>query len=115
MHELSLVASLFEVVERHVREHKDARVTRLRLKVGTMSGIVPDLLESAFDAYKKGTNAEAATLEIAIVPVKARCRACRRVFRPDPGSFNCPHCGSDRWTMLEGTDFVLDKIEIEIE
>jgi hydrogenase nickel incorporation protein HypA/HybF len=114
MHELSLVASLFEIVDRHVRERKALRVTRLRLKVGRLSGVVPDLLESAFDAYKKGTKAETARLEIAIVPVKARCRACRRVFRPEGDSFRCPHCGSDRWTMLEGADFVLEKIEIEI-
>lgn len=113
MHELSLVASLFEIIERQTREHRAAKIIGVRVSVGRMSGIVPELLESAFEAYKKGTRAETAKLEIVIVPVKSRCRRCRRVFRPDTDAFHCPHCGSDRWTMIEGTDIVLDKIEIE--
>ena len=114
MHELSLVASLFETIERHAREHKAARVTRVRLKIGRLSGVVPELVETAFEAYKKGTLAAYAELEIVIVPVKSRCRACRRIFRPEGDSFRCPHCGSERWTMLEGTDLILEKLELEI-
>lgn len=114
MHELSLVANLFEIIERHTREQRAAKVTGVRVKVGRLSGIVPDLLETAFDTYKAGTPAAEAKLEIVIVPVKARCRTCRRIFRPEGQSFLCPHCGSSRWKMLEGTDLILDKIEIEI-
>ena len=114
MHELSLVANLFDVIERHVKEHKPKAVTRVRVQLGRMSGVVPELFETAFDTYKKGTLAEDAELEIVVVPVKARCRSCRRIFRPTPDAFRCPHCDSDRWKLLEGTDIVLDKIEIEI-
>jgi hydrogenase nickel incorporation protein HypA/HybF len=114
MHELSLVANLFEIIERHAKDQKPKAVTRVRIKVGRMSGVVPELLETAFDAYKKGTLAEDARLEIVHVPVKARCRSCRRIFRPVPDDFACPHCGSDRWKLLEGTDLVLEKIELEI-
>jgi hydrogenase nickel incorporation protein HypA/HybF len=114
MHELSLVASLFDVIECHVKEQNPKAVTRVRVQLGRMSGVVPELFETAFDTYKKGTLAEDAELEIVVVPVKARCRSCRRIFRPAPDAYSCPHCGSDRWKLLEGTDIVLEKIEIEI-
>ena len=114
MHELSLVANLFEIIERHAQDQKAKAVTRVRVKLGRMSGVVPELFETAFDAYKKGTWADQAELEIVVVPVKSRCRSCRRIFRPDPDAFKCPHCGSDRWKLLEGTDIVLESLEIEI-
>jgi hydrogenase nickel incorporation protein HypA/HybF len=114
MHELSLVASLFEIIEHHAREQKAQAVTRVRVRVGRMSGVVPELFETAFDTYKKGTLAEEARLEFQLVPVKARCRSCRRIFRPVPDAFDCPHCGSRRWKLLEGTDLVLEKLELQV-
>ena len=50
MHELSLVASVFEVLEAEARRHAADRVTRVVLRVGVLAGAVPELLESAFDA-----------------------------------------------------------------
>ena len=55
MHELSIIASLFEVLEEKAREARALRITSVKLRVGRLSGVVPELLESAFDAYGKGT------------------------------------------------------------
>ncbi len=76
MHELSIIAGLFETLLDQARAHNAREITRVRLKVGLLSGIVPELLESAFDMYKKGTLAEKADLDIEIVPLSIRCRAC---------------------------------------
>jgi len=55
MHELSLVTGLFEILEEKARDEKALRVTAVTLRVGRLSGVVPELLETAFDTFKKGT------------------------------------------------------------
>ena len=113
MHELSLIASVFEVLEEKAREHGAARVTRVVLKVGVMSGAVPDLVESAFETFKKGTIAEAARLEIVAVPVKLRCPECGGEAVREDTDFSCAGCGSRRVEIVEGRDLVVETIELE--
>ena len=113
MHELSLVAAVFEVLEEQAREHGAARVTAVVLKVGAMAGVVPDLLESAFDTYKKGTLAEAARLEIVVVPVRLRCPDCGGEAVREDTDFSCACCGSRRVEIVEGRDLVVERVELE--
>jgi hydrogenase nickel incorporation protein HypA/HybF len=113
VHELSLVASVFEVLEEKAREHGAARVTKVVLDVGIMSGAVPDLLESAFEAYKRGTLAAGARLEIVVVPVKVRCPDCGGEAVREDADFSCSGCGSRRVEIVEGRELVIEKIELE--
>jgi hydrogenase nickel incorporation protein HypA/HybF len=113
VHELSLVASLFEVLEEKAREHGAVRITAVVLKVGVMSGVVPDLLESAFEMYKKGTLADGARLEIVRVPVKLRCPDCGGESVREDADFSCAACGSRRIEIVEGRDIVVERIELE--
>ena len=113
MHELSLIASVFEILEDEARKHGARSVSRVVLRVGVMSGVVPDLLESAFESYKIGTLADAATLEIEAVPVKLRCPDCGgEAVRADT-DFSCAACGSRRIEIVEGRDLVVGTIELE--
>jgi len=114
VHELSLVAGLFEILEEKVREFGAARITAVTLRVGRLSGVVPELLRSAFDAYKKGTRAEGARLEIEVAPFDFRCRACGgTVFREEPAA--CAACGSKDVELVGGMDLIVEKIEIETD
>ncbi len=115
MHELSLVASIFEILEEQARSHGDARVTAVVLKVGILAGAVPDLLASAFETYKKGTRAETARLEIVAVPVKLRCPDCGGSTVREDTDFSCAACGSRRVEIVEGRELVVEKIELETE
>jgi hydrogenase nickel incorporation protein HypA/HybF len=114
VHELSLIASVFDVLEEQAREHGASRVTRVFLKVGTMSGVVPDLLVSAFDLYKKGTLAETARLDIVVVPVKLRCPDCGGEAVREDTDFSCAACGSRRVEIVEGRELIVERIELEI-
>ena len=113
MHELSLVASVFEVLEDEARKHDARRVTRVTLRVGAMAGVVPDLLESAFEIYKKGTLAESACLEIVIVAVRLRCPDCGGEAVREDTDFSCAGCGSRRVEIVEGRDLVVERVELE--
>jgi hydrogenase nickel incorporation protein HypA/HybF len=113
MHELSLVASVFDLLEEKAREHGATRVTRVVLRIGVMAGAVPELLESAFDTYKKGTLAEGACLDTVIVPLKLRCSDCGGEKVRDDVDFSCAACGSRRIEIVEGRELIVEKIELE--
>jgi hydrogenase nickel incorporation protein HypA/HybF len=113
VHELSVIAGLFEILEAQAAEYGALRITAVKIRVGRLSGVVPDLLHSAFDAYKKGTKAEGAVLEIETVPFRFRCRACGGESFPEEPPYVCAACGSAGIELLGGMDLVVEKIEIE--
>jgi len=64
MHELSIVASLFEIIEEKAQEKGSTKIISVKLQIGKLSGVVPEFLITAFDMYKKDTIAQDAELEI---------------------------------------------------
>ncbi len=114
MHELSIVASLFEIIEEKAGEQGAAKVVRVSLKVGKLAGVVPEFLQTAFDSYKQGTLAAEAALEVIAVPFRVRCRKCQSETERDDFVFACPACGSTELEVLEGTELLLEKLEMEV-
>ncbi len=115
MHELSLVASMFETLLDQARVHKAKRITGVKIQVGALAGVVPELLESAFDAYKKGTIAEEAILTTVKPPFTVRCRACGNESVRDDFVPTCPACGSSDPEIVHGLELILEKIEMETD
>jgi len=115
VHEMSIVAGLVEVLEEKAKEAGATRVTSVKLRVGEMSGVVPELLSSAFEAYKKGTIADGATLEIDVVPVRPRCRSCGGTSWREEAGFICAACGSRDLEVVEGRELVLERLEVEVD
>jgi hydrogenase nickel incorporation protein HypA/HybF len=113
MHELSLVSGLFDILEKSAGEEGAIRVTAVILRVGRLSGVVPELLETAFDTFKKGTIASEATLTIELVPLKVRCRSCGGVSLTETPLFACPSCRAPGLEILEGQELILERLEIE--
>jgi len=114
MHELSIVSSLFEVLEEKARENRATKIVKVRLKLGKLTGVVPELLQTAFDTYKQGTIAAEACMEIEEVPLKLRCRGCAAEIEKEDYVLVCPSCRSTDLEILEGMDLVLDKIDLEV-
>jgi hydrogenase nickel incorporation protein HypA/HybF len=114
MHELSIISSLFATLMEKAREHGAQEITLVKLKVGKLSGVVPELLESAFDMYKKGTIAEKSRLIIEEVAFVIRCRQCGNEAQKEDFTFICPSCGAADLEILRGTELFLEKIELAI-
>jgi len=115
MHELSLIANLFDIMEKKANEKNAKKITYVKLKVGILSGAVPELLENAFEIYKKNTVAAEAELDIEKVPLKLKCKKCGEVSLKNDFILNCSKCGSTDLEILDGTDLYLEKMELEIE
>jgi hydrogenase nickel incorporation protein HypA/HybF len=97
MHELSIVASLYEIMEEKAKEQKAKTVTRVKLQVGILSGVVPEFLETAFDIFKKDT---------------IKCRSCRSERTFDELVFICAQCGSTDIETLAGKELILETLEL---
>jgi len=87
------------------------RVHRLRLRVGTMSGVVPDALRFAWDVVCRGTPAEGADLEIDEVPATCWCAQCQVEFAAPDFLGACPHCQTVSAELRRGTEMELASVE----
>ena len=114
MHELSIVASLFEILEEKAKEKKAKKILSVKLKVGVLSGIIPEFLETAFNIYKEDTIAAESKLEIEKVPLKIQCKQCGTEIVKDDFVFICEKCESRELKTLSGTELLLEKIEVEV-
>ncbi|MGD8536570.1 MAG: hydrogenase maturation nickel metallochaperone HypA [Candidatus Aminicenantes bacterium] len=114
MHELSIVASLFEIIEEKAKEQKAKKVISVKVKVGALSGVVSEFLKTAFDVYKKDTIADEAELKIEEVPLKVKCQQCGAEIIKDDFVFLCEKCASRELETLAGTELLLEKIEMEV-
>ena len=114
MHELSIVASLFEIMEEKAQEKGSKAVISVKLQVGKLSGVVTEFLITAFDMYKKDTLAKNATLEIENIPLTIRCNTCGKTMVLDDFVFICLECGSQDLKTVTGTELLLEKMELEL-
>ena len=113
MHELAIAQSLLEIVEQEARPYKGARVTRILLRIGKLSAVVPDALRFAFEAITRGGIAEGAVLEIEEVPLRIRCHQCEEVCTVDDPFMVCPHCEGSDVEMVSGRELEIRNMEIE--
>lgn len=114
MHELSIVASLFEILEEKAQEKGSKKIVSVKLQIGKLSGVVPEFLTTAFEMYKKDTIARDAELEIEEVPLTIRCKKCGKTITKEDFVFICQHCGSQDLETLSGTELILEKMELDI-
>ncbi len=113
MHEMSIAQQILEIVEQHLPESAEERVTAVKLRIGDMAGIVNESLEFCFSAITEGTPVEGASLVIERVPIVVLCRKCEKESQLDFMIFSCPACGSKDVRMIAGNE--LHVVELELE
>ena len=85
----------------------------IRLRIGTLSGVVPEALQFAFEALVPGTLADGAQLDIENIPARFWCAACRREFLSDDFFGECPGCRRPSGELRAGRELELASMEIE--
>lgn len=114
MHELSIVESLIEQVEKELRNSgHEGRVIRLDLRIGRLSGVNPEAVRFAFELLSPDTSVEGAEVEIERPGAVCVCRACGRRTSIEELEHLCPACGSGEISIEGGNDLLLESIELE--
>ncbi len=113
MHELSIAQNVVEIVRQYVPNDALAGVRSVRLRVGRLSGVVPESLEFSFNAIVSGTPLESALLNIELVPTLCQCASCEGSFEASDFVFLCPSCGGSDIKIISGSDLHVVDIELE--
>jgi hydrogenase nickel incorporation protein HypA/HybF len=112
MHEVSIMEQTLEIALNHAKQQQATQIHRIKMKVGTLSGVIPEALEFAFDVVTKGTIAETARFEIESIPVRCYCHHCNVEFQPDDFIYECPHCHQYSLDIRQGKELELTSLEV---
>ena len=100
MHELGLAHDVLRACAAQVPA--GGRITRVRLIVGDLAAVEPDLLRFGWQAVVEGTPHAGSVLEIDWRPARQVCEACGEIPERAAGSWLklCPRC--ERPLRVEG-------------
>ncbi len=114
MHELSIAQSLIQQANACASEHGAARVLRLNLRIGRLSGVTQRALLFCFALAAEETLCAGAELAIEEVPIRAMCPQCNESkVIGESYRFICPDCHSPTAQLLTGQELELVSIEID--
>jgi len=111
VHELSYAQALLEEILRLAEENNAKRVVKIHLRIGELLLINPEQLKFCFSAISRGTVAEGAEIEIEFIKPEIVCTKCGRRFDEVIGICDCGGIVS----INGGKDFLLKKVEMEVE
>ncbi len=112
MHELALAQNILEIVQQSVPEGQESAVRGVRIRVGQLSGVVPDSLGFCFSAIVNMTAMKNARLAIEQVPTVSRCKDCTHQFQIEELVFLCPACKSTDLELISGKELEVFEIEL---
>jgi len=112
VHEYSIIQALMQRVEAEARAHGASTVGRIRIALGELSGVDPELLASAYEVFRERSICAGAGMEIRAVPAVWECSSCRRPLARGE-RLRCPDCQSPA-RLASGDEIVLEQIEMEV-
>jgi hydrogenase nickel incorporation protein HypA/HybF len=113
MHELSLAAELVSQVGEIARREGAARIARIEVRIGPLSGVDREAFAFAFPFAAEGSLAEGAALDIEAVPLVVECRACGASTQPEYPIILCAACASGDVAIVSGDDFRIVAMEVD--
>ena len=111
MHEVSIIENVIKIVSEKAIENKFTKVNKVSLKIGELSGVMPESLNFAFKSCIVDTLLEGSTLEIERVSAVADCTDCNQVFSIDHFNKLCPCCNKFCSSIISGYELYINTIE----
>ena len=110
MHETSIAHDIINIVEETLQSSPGSALVTVRVVIGEMIAVVPELLQHAYSSLIAGTALDNSKLEIDIVLISAVCRSCKKSFGLKEFEFACPACQSVDIEVLTGNEFYVKEI-----
>ncbi|VBB43866.1 putative hydrogenase nickel incorporation protein HypA 2 [uncultured Desulfatiglans sp.] len=115
MHEMSIAQGLIDILHEEMSKYRAERLRRVKVRIGELSGVVPEALSFCFNVIVEGTELDGARLELERVPLEGRCRACGACFRIRNYAFQCPECGDASIEIVSGRELSIVEMEVDEE
>ena len=111
MHEVSIMAEAVRIAVESAQAAGAQRIAGLRLRVGKLSGAVPEAMQFAWDVVRQGTIAESAWLEIESVGAACWCPTCQAEFECADWFVECPRCHNPSGELRRGRELEIAAVE----
>jgi hydrogenase nickel incorporation protein HypA/HybF len=104
VHEMGIALNIYDICKKTLAQHGAGRLESVRVAVGELSALEPELLEFAWQAVTERGPDAGCRLEIDWRPAHQFCPACKEEKPRSPGSWLrvCPDCGQP--LVVEGGD-----------
>lgn len=117
MHEMSLAASLLNIIKEEMAKAGKSRLIRVTLRYGALSNVLPEALSTAFELLTENTPLAGAELIMLEEPAQLACGGCGRQFTPANRRdlfMPCPACGRELGhRVLSGKGLYIDSMEVD--
>ena len=108
VHELSICASIADIVERHAEGRS---VERVNLDIGHLRQVIPETLEYSWDIVVADTDLAGSKLVVDYIPAVITCRQCGAVTELTDPLFRCG-CGSIDIDVTSGQELLIRSLEL---
>ncbi len=113
MHELSIAEAIINSTLDELSKHGGGKVEEVGLRIGALSGVMPDALEFAYEIAVRDTALDGSRISMELVPAAGICSDCGEICRFEMTPFICPACGSFQIDLKGGYELDISYIKIE--
>jgi hydrogenase nickel incorporation protein HypA/HybF len=113
VHELAVAQALVEQVDAVIDQHGATLACLIRVRIGPLAGVVPELLATAFPLAAAGSRMEHAELDLVAAPIRVRCQTCGAETDAAMNRLVCGACGDWHTQILSGDELLLESVELE--
>lgn len=113
MHEWSIACGLVARVAEEGRARGARRITGVKIRIGSLSGVVAEALRFGFEAAAAGTIVAPEALACEEIPAEVICEECGRRYSDPQGLEICPDCGSAGKKLVSGMEMDLISFTME--
>ncbi len=112
MHEMGIVISFVKMAEEHAVKNNGAKVLKVVLQLGEISGIEARYLSEFYPVVIEGTMLEGSELVIETIEASVFCTNCGTTYNPTQTDFKCPKCESEQCDVIDGRGLFIKEIGI---
>jgi len=113
MHEYSLIEALVRRVEEEARQRSAIAVHGLKVSLGELSGVEPELFRAAYEMFREGPLCRNAQLEIVRWAADWACPSCGKAIAAGE-VLRCEGCDRPARLSERSQALLLDSIEMEV-
>ena len=113
MHELAIVEGIIDAAVPEAKKHGAKRILVINLKIGELSGVIPECIQEYFTSAAAGSIAENAKIAVERVPATIRCNSCGYDGALGKRRRRCPNCEGTDFILTGGREYFVDSLEVE--
>ncbi len=109
---MAIMDNMICVINSQMKEHNIEQLSKVKIVVGELTGVVPEVLEFCWQVYTEESSYKGAQLVIEKIPAVALCNKCTNEYLVNE-SLSCLSCGGGIKEIVSGKELYVDYIQGE--